>query len=119
MAKRGGKAATRRARQRAATRQAPAPRTIPSSTPRATDSVTAADAVTSPAPAPAPVASPRPRSKAPLVIGTGSRLTEKAAAEYHYVVADLRNIAVLSGVLLALLAVAYVLVNVVGIGRAA
>lgn len=47
----------------------------------------------------------------------GSRLSEKAAAEYHYVVADLRNILVLSGVMVALLAVAFVVVNVLGIGK--
>lgn len=60
----------------------------------------------------------RPRSAAIAAqLYGGSRLSEKAAAEYHYVVADLRNIAVLSAVLVGLLAVAFVLVNVLGIGK--
>ena len=54
-------------------------------------------------------------------VGSGlagsSRLTEKAMAEYHYVRMDLRNIGVLFLVLMGLLGVAYVLVDVLGIGK--
>jgi hypothetical protein len=46
-----------------------------------------------------------------------SRLGERAATEYHYVLRDLRNIGVLLVVLAILLAVSVVLVNVLGIGR--
>jgi hypothetical protein len=51
-----------------------------------------------------------------VVTGT-SRLGERAAAEYHYVLRDLRNIGVLVLVIAALLAVATIAVNVLGIGR--
>jgi hypothetical protein len=46
-----------------------------------------------------------------------SRLSERAAAEYHYVFRDLRNIAVLVGVMIVLLAVATVAVRALGIGQ--
>jgi hypothetical protein len=46
-----------------------------------------------------------------------SRLTERAAAEYHYVTRDLRNIGVLVLVIAALLAVATIAVNMLGIGK--
>jgi hypothetical protein len=49
-----------------------------------------------------------------VTVGT-SRLSERAAAEYHYVQRDLRNIAVLAIILAALLAVATILVNVTGL----
>lgn len=65
------------------------------------------------------VTTPR-RARTPATAqGGSSRLTEKAMAEYHYVRMDLRNIAVLSVVILGLLAVAFVIVNVLGLGRAA
>ena len=61
---------------------------------------------------------PKGRAADPRVTVSGaSRLGERAAAEYHYVQRDLRNIAVLILVLAALLAVATVVVNVTGIGR--
>jgi hypothetical protein len=45
-----------------------------------------------------------------------SRLSERAAAEYHYVARDLRNIGVLVAIMVVLLAAATILVNVLGIG---
>jgi hypothetical protein len=45
-----------------------------------------------------------------------SRLGERAAAEYHYVLRDLRNIGVLLVVIAVLLAVAVLAVNALGIG---
>jgi hypothetical protein len=45
-----------------------------------------------------------------------SRLTENAAAEYHYVTRDLRNIGVLVVVMAVLLAISAVVVNVLGVG---
>jgi hypothetical protein len=53
-----------------------------------------------------------------VMVGGASRLGERAAAEYHYVVRDLRNIGVLVVVLAILLAVATFAVNTLGIGRA-
>jgi hypothetical protein len=53
------------------------------------------------------------------MIGGASRLTEQAAAEYHYVMADLRNIGVLFVIIVALLAVAFFVIEVLGIGRVA
>jgi hypothetical protein len=82
---------------------------------------TGADATAVTPVAPSPAAIPTTPRKARPAVGSGlagsSRLTEKAMAEYHYVRMDLRNIAVLSLVLLALLGVAYVVVNVLGIGK--
>lgn len=79
-----------------------------------------ATAVTPVASTPAAAIPTTPRKARPAV-GSGlagsSRLTEKAMAEYHYVRMDLRNIGVLSLVLLVLLGVAYVIVNVLGIGK--
>jgi hypothetical protein len=49
-----------------------------------------------------------------ITVGS-SRLTERAAAEYHYVQRDLRNIAILAVILAALLAAATILVNVTGL----
>lgn len=46
-----------------------------------------------------------------------SRLSERAVAEYHYVFRDLRNIAVLVGVMIVLLALATVVVRAMGIGQ--
>jgi hypothetical protein len=61
---------------------------------------------------------PKGRAADPRVMVSGaSRLGERAAAEYHYVTRDLRNIGVLLLVLAALLAAATVAVNVMGIGR--
>jgi hypothetical protein len=53
-----------------------------------------------------------------VMVGGSSRLGERAVAEYHYVVRDLRNIGVLVVALALLLAVATVAVNGLGIGRA-
>ena len=61
---------------------------------------------------------PKGRAADPRVTVSGtSRLGERAAAEYHYVTRDLRNIGVLLVILAALLAAATIAVNVVGIGR--
>lgn len=126
MAKRAGKAANRRQRQRNAARPArPAPPTMPARGPDALDmgapmpEPAAPAAPRAAAPAPPPAARPRPGRRGTAMIGGASRLTEQAAAEYHYVMADLRNIAVLFIGLIALLAVAFVIIEVLGIGRVA
>lgn len=45
-----------------------------------------------------------------------SRLSERAAAEYHYVVRDLRNIGVLLAIMAVLLAAAVIGFNALGLG---
>jgi hypothetical protein len=52
-----------------------------------------------------------------VTLGGTSRLSDKAVAEYHYVTRDLRNIGVLVGIMVVLLAVATIAVNALGIGR--
>jgi hypothetical protein len=49
------------------------------------------------------------------VIGI-SRLTERAAAEYHYVLRDLRNIGVLVAIMAVVMVGAVVAFNLAGIG---
>jgi hypothetical protein len=140
MARRGGKAASRRARrkQRAAGTR-PAGSVPPSASPS-----TAADSSAQPTPEGLPVeagdafeladarvraATAPPMSSTPtrtrkaraadprVTLGGSSRLSERALAEYHYVGRDLRNILVLIVVLAVLLAVATFAVNTLGIGR--
>jgi hypothetical protein len=125
MAKRGGKAATRRQRQRATAKPAaprpvarpaaPSPATVSTETHIDTSTSTSVAAATPTSGV--PTTPPRARPTLPNGLAGSSRLTEKAMAEYHYVRMDLRNIGILSLVLLALLAVAYVIVNVLGIGK--
>ena len=142
MARRGGKAASRRARrkQRAAGMRpaGPTPQAASSSpstpqqadasatsTPQgepveAGDAFELADARVRAATAPPLSSTPlrKSRSADPRVtLGGSSRLTERALAEYHYVGRDLRNIVVLMVVLAVLLAVATIAVNTLGIGR--
>ena len=59
-------------------------------------------------------AAPPARSLAAGIAGP-SRLTVAAQAEYHYVGRDLRNIGVLVVLIVALLAAAFVIVNVSGV----
>ncbi len=76
-------------------------------------------AATAPPMTSTPLRSRRSRPADPqITVGGSSRLGERAAAEYHYVLRDLRNIGVLVLVMAVLLAVATVAVNGLGIGRA-
>ena len=107
----------------------PRPSTPAPAEPRAASTSAASEpatveSVTAPVSVPPPSAASVPAGRTPrrgTAIATelygSSRLSEKAAAEYHYVVADLRNILVLSAVLAGLLVVAFVAVNVLGIGK--
>jgi hypothetical protein len=110
MARRAGKAASRKARQRYVPKT---PRPAP-------------DPVTESAVAVPPVGTPdarqatsldEPRRTAPVTygIGSGSILSTRERAEYHYVERDLRNIGVLSLVMVALLVGAYFLFNAIGL----
>ncbi len=140
MARRGGKAASRRSRRKQQQRPLPRPgaQGAPSAAPREfelssdpgdaptsgpmSDAFEKADAEVRAATAPPMSATPirgRSRPADPRVmVGGSSRLGERAVAEYHYVVRDLRNIAVLVAVLIVLLAIATFAVNGLGIGRA-
>ena len=118
MARRGGKAANRRDRQRKAQRrtlQRPQASTAPT-TGTVSEAIEAAaerrsESATTPAP------SPRPGRADPRFAVSGpSRLSERAADEYHYVRRDLRNIAVLVVVMAVLLGAAVVAFSVLGIG---
>ncbi len=147
MAKRGGKAASRRSRQRRAQRQQPAhppqpaqsalgpPLALPADGEelREADVTPSTDAFEK-ADAELRASTPPPGSRAePAVRGTTrarppardytsssgpSRLTERAVAEYHYVGRDLRNIGVMAAVLAVLLALSAIAVNLLGIGAA-
>jgi hypothetical protein len=140
MARRGGKANTRRSRQQRRSQQqnrsASAP-FGPASRPAAdtpadeamsaevmstggSDAFEKADAEVRAA-SRAPAAGPRPGaprriSSAQFGMAGPSRLTERAAAEYHYVLRDLRNIGVLVAVMVVLLVLATIAVNLLGIG---
>ncbi len=113
------KAASRRDRQRRAQRpQAPQPaaaaRPLPGVVSEAIDAAAEQRSVTRPAPA-APA--PRPgRADPRFTVAGPSRLSERAAAEYHYVLRDLRNIGVLVAIMAILLVVAVLSFNALGIG---
>jgi len=116
---RRGKAASRRDRQRRAQRSsgprpaAPA-RPLPGVVSEAVEATAEQRGVVRPAPA-APAR--RPGRADPRFTLTGpSRLSERAAAEYHYVVRDLRNIGLLLAIMAVLLAVAVIGFSALGLG---
>ncbi|MEO8251016.1 MAG: hypothetical protein ABI978_00125 [Chloroflexota bacterium] len=120
MPRRGGKAANRRDRQRRAQRKAlqrpgvPA-RPIAGVVSEAVEAAAESRSEAAPTPSTAPVhraarADPR------FAVSGPSRLSERAAAEYHYVRSDLRNIAVLVMVMAVLLAAAVVAFSLLKIG---
>jgi len=123
MARRGGKAANRRERNRRAQRKAPLRPVIPQ---RPTaglieDAVEAvavrrAEAAPARAAAPAPALTRGARSDPRFAVAGPSRLSERAASEYHYVLRDLRNIGVLVVVMAVLLAAAAIGFTALGIG---
>jgi hypothetical protein len=119
MARRGGKAANRRDRQRKAQRRSLQRPAAPSGpiTGVISEAVGAAAERRSESPAAPPSPAPRAGRADPRFLVSGpSRLSERAATEYHYVRSDLRNIAVLIVVMAVLLAAAVVAFNVLGIG---
>ena len=111
MARRAGKAANRKARQRSAAQRAanrPAPGPVapvatpvpPVGTPDAREAVSL---------------DPPRRIAAPVTSGQGSTLTITERAEYHYVERDLRNIGILSAVMAVLLFLAWFAFSSLGI----
>jgi hypothetical protein len=108
MARRAGKAASRKARQRYQPRT---PRPTPTPAPEDATSTAGPDAsrtVTTPEP-------PR-RSPSPVAYASGgSTLTARERAEYHYVERDLRNIGILTLVMLVVLVAAWFVFNSLGL----
>ena len=124
MPQRGGKAANRRDRQRRAQerrnkqRLAAQPKPLGSAVSDAVEAA-AAERVEAAPPRPSPRAQPSPRAGRAdprFAVSGPSRLTERDAAEYHYVLRDLRNIGVLVVVLAALLGGAVVAFSALKIG---
>lgn len=123
MARRGGKAANRRDRQRRAQRKAlqrpvaPA-RPIAGVVSDAVDEAAGHRAEAAPArsASSAQPVSRGARADPRFAVAGPSRLSERAAAEYHYVLSDLRNIAVLVVLMAAMLAAAVVAFGALGIG---
>lgn len=123
MARRGGKAANRRERQRRAQRQAlqrPAPAVRPPSASLGEAvAATAESRIDSPRPVgvrPAAAASRAARADPRFMVAGPSRLSERASNEYHYVIRDLRSIGILVAVMAVLLAIAVVAFGVLNIG---
>ena len=111
MARRAGKAANRKARQRNVPR-----------TPRAAAAAGTAPIDATPVP---PVGTPSAgdaisldpprRVLAPRTALAGSTLTDRERAEYHYVERDLRNIGILSAIMAAMLLVAWLAFSALGL----
>ena len=108
MARRAGKAASRKARQRNVPRT---PRPVRSAAPEAV----AVPPVGTPDAREAVSLDP-PRRTTPVTYGGGgSILSTRERAEYHYVERDLRNIGVLSAVMVVLLVAAWFVFNALGL----
>ena len=102
MARRAGKAASRKARQRNVPRAAVRPAPV--------RPVDAPEAATS--------AEPARREAPPLstaAVASGSTLTVRERAEYHYVERDLRNIGILTALMALLLFAAWILFTATGL----
>lgn len=127
MPRRGGKAASRRDRQRRAQRKALQRPAAPPTAARPIGGVVS-EAVEAAAERRVEAAAPRPASPAAssapraghadprFTVSGPSRLSERAAAEYHYVARDLRNIGVLIVAMAILLGVAVVAFSALKIG---
>ncbi len=107
MARRVGKAANRKARQRNVPR---APR--PVAAPQAAQPV---PPVGTPDAREAISLDPPQRVSAPITAGAGSTLTTRERAEYHYVERDLRNIGILTAVMAVMLLVAWIAFSGLGL----
>jgi len=112
MARRAGKAASRRARQQ---RRAQRPISPSAAAPPPAEGVAvedlAAESREEPRRASAPVVSAPSPVRA--YAGGGSSLTDRERAEYHYVERDLRNIGILTAILFALLIAAWFIVSAI------
>ncbi len=111
MARRAGKAANRKARQRSAAQRAA---TRPAA-PRPAAPATAEPPLSTPGAREAVAPELPRRVAAPAAAGLGSRLTTSERTEYHYVERDLRNIAILTVVMVVLLVVAWFAFTALGL----
>lgn len=110
MPRRAGKADSRRARQRAAQRaRRPTPAAPPPRPPAA-----AVPPVGTPDAREAEALDPPPRTTPPPVVGS-SRLSDRMQAEYHYVERDLRNIGIITALMVVLLLVAWAAFQALGL----
>jgi hypothetical protein len=109
MARRAGKAASRRARQRPAKRPLQHVTTPPPSIPVPPVGTPDAREATS--------LDPPRRVTPPAAASAGSSLTSRERAEYHYVERDLRNIAILTVVMAAGLLLAWFAFSQTGLIR--
>jgi len=109
MARRVGKAANRKARQRNVPRPARAVAPAPESSSQPVPPVGTPDARE------AISLDPSPRVSAPIAAGASSTLTTRERAEYHYVERDLRNIGILSAVMVVMLIVAWLAFSGLGL----
>lgn len=108
MARRAGKAASRKARQRYQPRTPrPAPTPAPSDAPPGVPTDTAADTREPEA--------PRRSTPVPSFASASSSLSLRERAEYHYVERDLRNIGILSVVMAIILVIAWFVFNAMGL----
>lgn len=114
----GGKAASRKARQRYVPRtpQTAAPAQRPSPADPAVEALVEPVSAVEAPPSPAASSAPSRRRAAPVAAtSAGSGLSARERADYHYVERDLRNIGVLSLVMAVLLVGAYFLFTALGL----
>lgn len=112
MARRAGKAANRKARQRSAAQRATRPSALTPPTarpepPEPPEPIEAISPVGTPDAREAVSLDPARRASAPSFKSGASTLTTRERAEYHYVERDLRNIGILTVVMAALLLLAW------------
>ena len=105
MARRAGKAASRKARQR----------NVPRATARPAAAPTPVPPVGTPDAREATSLDPPRRVTGPVAAGVGSSLSLRERAEYHYVERDLRNIGILTAIMVALLVLAYFVFSALGL----
>lgn len=113
MARRAGKAASRKARQR---HQPKTPRpSVPSPDATVVAEETPVPPVGTPHAREAASLTPPRRTSAVAATASGSQLTGRERAEYHYVERDLRNIAILTAIMAAMLVAAWFVFDAMGI----
>jgi len=115
MARRAGKAASRKARQRSVQQRSAQRGTRPATTPASPTPVTPVPPVGTPDAREATSLDPPPRAAAPSFASGASTLTTRERAEYHYVERDLRNIGILTAVMAVLLLLAWILFSALGL----
>ncbi|MGH2402399.1 MAG: hypothetical protein ACRDE6_06775 [Candidatus Limnocylindria bacterium] len=116
MARRAGKAASRKARQRSVQQRSAQRATRPATqAPMPDEASSPVPPVGTPDAREAASLSPPRRVTAPVNTGKGSTLTISERAEYHYVERDLRNIGILTAVMAVLLLVAWIAFSALGL----